>query len=203
MKTSRFRKAHAGTAAILAAVEAEGPRRGLALDLTREGGDLAQAVLDAWPGQRVDDPHQAPEARFDLIVACDGTDAGGLAETFAAISHVRDRLSLGGLLLLGVPALGAPDPGSQTDFDALLFPHLAAAGHLGDDPAARTPLGAAAWRMLANAVGLEVIATWGEGEQTLPTDLVERHEARLSVFDAAELRSGLLTMLLRRPGASA
>ncbi|MBA3999710.1 hypothetical protein [Brevundimonas sp.] len=186
-----------------------------------QGPDLARAVQEALaPGSLtlLHPDRPPPRARFDTIpdsltdlatTRPGGFDlilAGGGLET-GDLSHVRDRLvaladllAPAGVLALAIDTLAAP---VGADFDALLFPHLARAGELGEDLPIRAPLPAAGWMLLIRATGLELEAADGLGGQTLPRDYADLHGARLAAYDPVELTTGTLRLILRKPGDAA
>lgn len=169
-----------GPASALEAVQAElEPRR-------------ADADADFGSGAAASSGH-------DLIVAFEGVAAGGLGEVRDRIGALRDRLAAHGRLALVVPTLAGAAVFRESDDglggqEALLFPHLAASGELGETPGVQ--LAASSWLLLARACGLEAEAVYGLGRDGVPDRVAEEHAGRLAAFDSLELRTGWLMMLL-------
>jgi hypothetical protein len=170
-----------------------------ALTLLHPDRPPPRARFDTTPDSLTDLAAARPGA-FDLILAGGGLETGDL-------SHVRDRLGAlvallapAGVLAVTIDTLAAP---VAAGFDPLLFPHLARAGELGENPAIRAPLSAAAWLLLIRAAGLTVEAADGLGGQSLPPDYAELHAARLAAYDPVELGTGTLRLILRKSGGEA
>ncbi|MFN4297164.1 MAG: hypothetical protein ACK4FB_10010 [Brevundimonas sp.] len=169
-----------------------------ALTLLHDGPPPARARFDTCPDTLAQIAAARPGA-FDLVLAGGGLETASLGRIRDDLGRIVEILRPGGTLAAVIDTLGAPDPDGACD--ALLFPHLARQGELGDEP--RTLLPAAAWILLFQTIGLEIRSVQGLGEQEMSPDMVERHAARLQIYDSGELGTGRLHLVAGKPGDSA
>lgn len=137
---------------------------------------------------------------FDLILAGGALDSGDLFQVRERLKNLVDLLAYGGVLAAEILTFCAPGP--DGDFDALLFPHLARSGELGDDRQAPCPLTAASWSLVFGAAGLDLEKLDGVGGQALHPDLASLHMGRLAAYDPVELTTGALRIIARKRGAA-
>lgn len=161
---------------------------------------LRQIVEDVLkPGEIFTDlPSSLEPAALDLILAMDYADTGRAADAVDRLRAARLSLQPDGVLAIALSTLGAPMRAEGAGpYDGLLFPEAGAAGKLGAAAALSTPLSMSTWILLATSLGFQIVNSAGIGEHQIPAWLARGHAARIGVFDAGELRTGQMVLLLK------
>lgn len=149
-------------------------------------------------------PPSLEPAALDLILMVDYAETGRVADAVDRLRAAQLSLKPNGVLAIALSTLGAPMCAEGAGpYDGLLFPEAGAAGKLGAAAAHSTPLSMSTWMLLAASLGFQIINSAGIGEHQAPAWLERGHTARLSVFDAGELRTGQMVLLLKRRADSA
>lgn len=167
------------------------------LTVTHRDPPPAKARFETTPHGPIELAANRPGG-FDLILTASVLEQGDLSDVRAHVAALRDLLAPGGVLAASIATLGAP--GGAGSHDALLFPHMARAGTLGEDVQFRAPLPASSWALLVQAAGLEVRALDNGPANTLPDTVLARHEPRLSAYDPLELSVADLILVAVKPG---
>lgn len=139
----------------------------------------------------------------DLVVTAGVLGVGTIGETIQTVGALVDALAPGGQMAAVIETFPTrvSEDGVGPD-DLVLFPDLAATGHLGPAAEGRTPLTPAAWLALLAGTGLTVTATAGYGEAAPMSDTLERHAARLTPFERREIATGRLLVLAENVGGA-
>ncbi|WP_313443883.1 hypothetical protein [Brevundimonas sp.] len=138
-------------------------------------------------------------ATFDLILMVDYAETGRVSDSAERLQAAHLCLKPDGVVAVALSTLGAPISSEGAGpYDQLLFPEAGAAGKLGAEAALATPLAMSTWILLAASLGFELIESAGIGEHEAPDWLHRGHAPRLALFDAGELRTGQMVLLLKR-----
>jgi hypothetical protein len=161
---------------------------------------LSQVVETIFsPSEIFTDLQPSLEPAFDLILMMAYAETGRVADAADRLKAARIGLKPNGVVVLALSTLGAPMSGEGAGpYDGLLFPEAGAAGKLGVAAALSTPLAMSTWILLAESLGFDLIESAGIGEHEAPAWLRVGHAARLDFFDAGELRTGQMVLLLKR-----
>lgn len=161
--------------------------------------EWAQRAFPSAIGCEITDP--AGEEGCDLLVITEGLEEGSLADVAQRLASFGSQLTIGGLGLFAVRpmahAVNANDGATPVGpFDALLFPHAAKMGDLGETVRRRAMLSPLSWRNMVQRAGFSVLEASTGKPDSREAALRQRHAARLACFDEEALHSGALMFLV-------